>query len=570
MLNMCDVYLSSTLDDLMEEREAVKKVLAEYGHSYLQSYTASEGDLIGSCVADVKSCRLYVGIVGGRYGYCPDDPTQNPMGLSITELELGAASRRLVFVKDEDFIFARFSDAATGENSNGARIKKFRQQIETTQGIRTARFQKPEELPLKVLAAVREALADPLMTWDARHPGEMATELGIVVDALSPQLPADVELAQQVRSDPRVRLIVVDPGQPDYLARLEDACGKCRAIAWRLDRRSLPIYQNHAALLTTALKDQRLRRGGAGLLLAQDLGSDPLPADWQSEAVIWVDDTLQFAFDELHRCLRKHVRALSLGLAIARPVAVPVVVLAMTQVEAEDLLDEPAPGANGSLDSLRQELERRLAAQRARTVGGKWPAGVYGPQREDWHPFGPGKLGAMALLNSTLERINNERSKRDRVFIRHDNIRLVPHVYRSDDMLQPAYGARKLLQQVRDRGCLVLVDELSLLHPTLRQQADWLLRGDNVAVVSSQPLDPPSEAMGATLGERSCLDVGALLRRFGAENDPRCELTVSNPERLLRWLLMVLPELVAVLGGSEVNPRFVGSGDLYEPTGGVA
>ncbi|MFT3717312.1 DUF4062 domain-containing protein [Pseudorhodoferax sp.] len=574
---MPDVYLSSTLEDLKAERAAVLKVLTDQGFGVKQSYGASETDLVSTCVRDVRACRIYVGIVGDRYGYCPASPMPNPDGLSITELEFQAAAKlpyRFVFVKDRSAIPVPFTDVDSGENGAGSRIADFRKRLGNSEGVVAGQFSTTEDLEKLVLAAVLKVpapQADPLMTSDDRHPREMMTPVGIVVDALSSQQPADAELARQVQADPRLRLIVVDPEPPHYLARLEEACAGCRAVVWRMDRRALPIYRDLGALMPAALAAQRLRRGGAGLLLAEDVGSDPLPADWQADAVVRVDDTLGLAFDELCRGLRPHVGALATGLADARPVAVPVVVLAMTQAEARSLADGTAAAADGGPDPLRQELGRRLAAQQALAAGGGWPAGIYGPQREDWHPFGPGQPGAMALLRSALERINTERSKRDRVFIRHDGIRLVLHVYRSDDVLQPAHGAQKLLRQVRDRGCLVLVDELSLLHPLLREQAGLLLKSDNVAVVSSQPLDPPSEPLRAMLAERSCLDVGALLRRFGQEHDPRCELTVSNPERLRRWLQMVLPELVSVLGGAEVNPRFTTRHDeLYAPTGGAA
>src|SRR5882762_8764047 len=94
-----DVYLSSTLRDLGDEREAVEEVLTKQGYGVKQSYSADEHSVRESCLADVARCAIYVGIVGLRYGHCPSDtgaaaqpptPSLSP-SLSITELEFEQA-----------------------------------------------------------------------------------------------------------------------------------------------------------------------------------------------------------------------------------------------------------------------------------------------------------------------------------------------------------------------------------------------------------------------------------------------------------------------------------------------
>ena len=92
------VYLSSTLNDLGPEREAVRKALG--GHcTVVESYTADERSVRESCLADVAGCDLYIGIIGGRYGFIPPGES-----FSITELEyLQARERKLpafIFIID--------------------------------------------------------------------------------------------------------------------------------------------------------------------------------------------------------------------------------------------------------------------------------------------------------------------------------------------------------------------------------------------------------------------------------------------------------------------------------------
>lgn len=140
------VYLSSTLNDLFPERQAVKEVLG--GECVVvESYTADERSVRDSCLAYVAGCELYIGIVGRRYGFKPDGESR-----SITELEYRQAVARgiptLVFIKDDDEIKGKFHDAVTQENPPQL-IEAFRQQIAS----RAAVFKTAEDLKAHVLKA---------------------------------------------------------------------------------------------------------------------------------------------------------------------------------------------------------------------------------------------------------------------------------------------------------------------------------------------------------------------------------------------------------------------------------
>lgn len=140
------IYLSSTLNDLFPERQAVKEVLG--GECLVvESYTADERSVRDSCLADVAGCELYIGIVGRRYGYKPDGES-----CSITELEYRQAVARgiptLVFIKDDDEIRRKFDDAVTQENPPQL-IEAFRQQIAS----RAAVFKTAEDLKARVVKA---------------------------------------------------------------------------------------------------------------------------------------------------------------------------------------------------------------------------------------------------------------------------------------------------------------------------------------------------------------------------------------------------------------------------------
>ena len=70
------VCLSSTLNDLGPERQAVKDALG--GECVVvESYSADERSVRESCLAEVAGCDLYLGIVGLRHGFIPPGETRS-------------------------------------------------------------------------------------------------------------------------------------------------------------------------------------------------------------------------------------------------------------------------------------------------------------------------------------------------------------------------------------------------------------------------------------------------------------------------------------------------------------
>ena len=148
------LYLSSTLSDLEEERRAVREVLSgEY--TVVESYEADPRPLWQSCVGDVATCKIYIGIVGLRYGFVP--PGQ---GKSITELEfdaaLAAGLRCFVFVREVAAIPVSRTDLYTKEN-DPALIEAFRARLSSGASDipRAARFTIADDLKVKVLRALQ-------------------------------------------------------------------------------------------------------------------------------------------------------------------------------------------------------------------------------------------------------------------------------------------------------------------------------------------------------------------------------------------------------------------------------
>ena len=173
------LYLPSTLSDLEDERRAVREVLSgEY--TVVESYGADPRSLEPSCVGDVATCMIYIGIVGLRYGFVP--PGQ---GKSITELEfdaaLAAGLRCFVFVREVAAIPVSRTDLYTREN-DPALIEAFRARLSSGASNipRAALFTTADDLKVKVLRALQRqpapAPAEPIVEPPSPPPSPAAAK----------------------------------------------------------------------------------------------------------------------------------------------------------------------------------------------------------------------------------------------------------------------------------------------------------------------------------------------------------------------------------------------------------
>ncbi|MBL8174443.1 MAG: DUF4062 domain-containing protein [Bryobacterales bacterium] len=99
------VFLSSTFLGLEDVRKAAFEAinaLSGYHCVRMEDFGASANPPIEVCLAELRTCEIYVGILGHLYGSCPPGETR-----SYTELEFQEASRigmpQLLFLTSEDF-----------------------------------------------------------------------------------------------------------------------------------------------------------------------------------------------------------------------------------------------------------------------------------------------------------------------------------------------------------------------------------------------------------------------------------------------------------------------------------
>ena len=84
---MAKIYLSATYNDLKAYRDAVYRILRMLRHDVIamEDYVATDAYPLHKCLADVAGSDLYVGLVGWRYGYVPDqDNPERKSGIHLS------------------------------------------------------------------------------------------------------------------------------------------------------------------------------------------------------------------------------------------------------------------------------------------------------------------------------------------------------------------------------------------------------------------------------------------------------------------------------------------------------
>jgi hypothetical protein len=176
---MAKVYVSSTIVDLKQERQAVVDWLRAARHQAVDSYLPDSETVRDSCLDDVGTCDLYVLILGHRYGFQPADG--NPEGLSITHLEFRRAGQcgipRIALVRT-GIPDVRLSDMENPERA--ALVLAFRDEV--AREVRLAEFSDLQGL----IQGLSTGVLAELEKLDGRPDGPRA---GGPVLRLAPRLP---------------------------------------------------------------------------------------------------------------------------------------------------------------------------------------------------------------------------------------------------------------------------------------------------------------------------------------------------------------------------------------------
>lgn len=565
---MAIVYLSSTKDDLLAEREQITKLLVDARHEVRHSYRASGDPLVATCIQDVAACHVYLLLCGRRYGYRP--PLDNPENLSITQLEFRAArdgGKELV-VLEQSRPPIELSDADQGRVADDLSRKAFWEEIAAS----VVRGRWADDATLN--AAVLNGVNDAVKRLDAKR-REHAPAITPGVNRPHPRLLSRALLLLHLGGEDealatRLAGALGDKavGWPVELCRLNPEDG----IDWREVDRKLALCRAAAVLLTGAAP--RFGAGGGalprllafarrqcGFVAGFGVGASDAAAPWLAALEVnrrypldeWAASSSGAITPDLAQAIN-HMRTMHRDIEDPKLVGLQCVVVAMTRDEAAALRDDASLAAqlNGEQRAFLTDALAHLQAG-----GADWLA-RYGPRREDWQPFGPqgeSPRPALAVLREVADEINRQTvvPRRDAEALMGHRIRLRQYAF--EPLVAEDPDALRLMSQVMSRRVLVLVDELSLCHPAVRAAAADQLGDPQVVVATIAPFDPPALTVEAALKGNSVLQLGNLKRRFLVAMDPQCELNLGSSARLMRWLRLSIPETLTGQAGNALEDR---------------
>ncbi len=445
------------------------------------------------------------------------------------------------------------------------RINALRKELSSS-GSRHAYFTTEDDLAAKVLRAV-QIEADkrrrreeqkksqqaryslPSMHPEARqpHPRQL-TYAALLLHVAGTDEPQARLIESALQGSNRVRTLPVLPDDLPTASAIDAALADCRSAGIFLSRAGLDRLKPHAAAFVPLLDLMRARTQCV-FALATGVTVADLPAQWQFGQVFeigsWLAGGSQSISGQLADFLTG-IKARHPDFDLLGLVGLPYTVLAMTAEEARHFRDS----AKASNEFDEQHL--RYFREITRILGSNW-IDRYGATRLEWKPFGDRTVAQ--LLKDMVRYINDQEfvPRRDQENLRGNKIRLRP--YHFEPWFLQDNDRRTLYRQMKQRGCLVLVDELSLIEPALRRAARSFLMDERIAVVTLAPIDPAHCPFDEAVCDDSPIDLGSLLTRFRDNLDPQCELAVSSRERLRRWLRHSLPEALGGVEGEGAIPH---------------
>jgi len=579
MASQFTVYLSSTLDDLREERKVVVDAISDIC-VIKQTYRADDQRSVDACLADVQACDLYVGILAQCYG-----SIAGIEGKSFTELEYEACVRntktsgkpdipRLMFIKSTEagipekhidaisnpataMKIAAFRARAGNEQTPYffSSIEKFGAELRISVKEKADKFQRTQLERLDKLSAPR------LFEGLKPRNGQLAQfVLGCVPGTDAHQRNA------LVAGSPAIVPFDLSPDAPDYLAKLDAGLSTGQSAGLLLTADSLRrLTQSGCIEMVAAAINMLRQRSNLAILVCEGVDSSLLPGDWCGATVIELPaGTLDSANEGAGTTLLlERIRAINGQITPEVRFALPYMVIAPTLAEAaamDSWPDKAFSGFQSATVRTQRSTEFLRAAAASKQQNPRWPSDTYGTERHHWKCFGKDSRSAEDLVSRSIERVNNA-SDGTRAATLLKRARLIPRRYNIDEYLLDQWGSRQVIEMMLQRPSLILIDEVALLDYRLRTAADELLSGTRNAVVAISPFDPAHTGIKELLEEISYLRVGQLVSRFKNDLDPRCELAVNSINRVERWLSATLPDLVASAGAQEIDPTV---GDLAE------
>lgn len=211
---------------------------------------------------------------------------------------------------------------------------------------------------------------------------------------------------------------------------------------------------------------------------------------------------------------------------LPRTLNVPIVVAAMTRDEAEQLAQSADPHVASVLQGLALLWQNYAASYLPGWL-------EYYSTRQEWRPlFGSGQT-ILDIIWNVAELLDERRAAAKPMAPV-----IFPH-FRTDDFFSTERLVRgKVDAELRDTGALVIVDPISLYHPTVanRLLQSGLAGNERAAFLIASPFNLRAISIHTVIESRIEVTLERIYARFHDELDDLCEYGVSDVLTLQRWL----------------------------------
>jgi Domain of unknown function (DUF4062) len=205
------IFVGSTFVDLQSYRRAVRDALAQLEAIVrgMEHFGSKPGSPVDECLRVVRSCEVYVGIFGMRYGSIPDGYDR-----SMTHLEYDEAQRlelpSLIYMIDEENQPLLPKNIETGPGAE--KLREFKEQLKKRHVV--SFFTTPEDLRARIIHDVPELLQ------------EIGAEISGHITL--PEAPSDAEVLRQFELLPKMfagmQVMIEFVSESDFRSAFAEEC----------------------------------------------------------------------------------------------------------------------------------------------------------------------------------------------------------------------------------------------------------------------------------------------------------------------------------------------------------
>jgi len=181
------VFVSSTMNDLPNERDAVCRRLSEFNFEPVnaEGWLPTGNSSWARIAEEIESSHVLILLLGERYGWIPTDGPQSKEGLSVTHLEYREACRLglpiVPFLKVLSYDVERDSDDARRRDA-------FRTEVgEWARGRFVGKFELAHDLAENVTQSLLQMLADDFLKHKIQERAPLANQIARRIELRSAQ-----------------------------------------------------------------------------------------------------------------------------------------------------------------------------------------------------------------------------------------------------------------------------------------------------------------------------------------------------------------------------------------------